>query len=318
MINSFPVYGAMILFIILCLSLLKLDCTAFTIYKHCTATPKCVRNMLCMRTVYRNAQEDDMLLIAQLCSDTFEGPFEWHQALQRQSSINNFKQQFEDRFSRFIRGGKKHAMICAVEADTTIEAGVEGCSNSYINSGDAVAGKICSYPQGLQGFLEIGTLPSPVPVEVGWLGNIVKAKVDVPFIGNVAVAPQHRRRGVGTRLVRIAERVAQKWGDSWTFVAVDVENMRAVALYTRLGYQVCLDERDLISRDTRRQPRLFMRKNIAASTASVASVASAAAAATAEGISTNTDSSVASPLSEEAVVAPNARNAIEDDENFYF
>uniref|UniRef100_A0A7S1VZE1 N-acetyltransferase domain-containing protein n=1 Tax=Ditylum brightwellii TaxID=49249 RepID=A0A7S1VZE1_9STRA len=54
--------------------------------------------------------------------------------------------------------------------------------------------------QQIIGFLEMGTLPSPVG----------KA-VELPFIGNLAVANKMRRQKVGSTLIRLAIEIGRKW-----------------------------------------------------------------------------------------------------------
>lgn len=75
------------------------------------------------------------------------------------------------------------------------------------------------------GFVEIGMLPVPSD-RINRNFNLFKK--EAPYLGNVAVATTHRRLGVGTRLVRIGSKVAEKWGEEVLFVAVDKQNDAAM------------------------------------------------------------------------------------------
>jgi len=81
---------------------------------------------------------------------------------------------------------------------------------------------------------------SPVaPVGCLWLGNVVdQVKGDRHcHIFMVYVMPKHRRRGIGSALVRHAENWARKRGDRQITLQVFLQNQPAVNLYEKLGYQ---------------------------------------------------------------------------------
>ena len=59
---------------------------------------------------------------------------------------------------------------------------------------------------------------------------------DCPELNAITVAPGHRSRGIGTKLIREAERRVRERGISRVGLAVGVDNPRARALYERLGY----------------------------------------------------------------------------------
>lgn len=85
---------------------------------------------------------------------------------------------------------------------------------------------------------------------------------DVPFVGNVAVSSQYRRRGIASKLMKIATAVARKWRCEELFVAVECDNNGAQALYANIGFEVMLDERDNLLRTSKNLPRLFMRRMV--------------------------------------------------------
>ena len=94
--------------------------------------------------------------------------------------------ELEDRFERLVSQGLKHAMVVAVDPQS-----------------DAVVG-----------FLEVGTLPSPVPTPVIWNGVKAEGFPEVPYLANVVVDERFRRQGIGYRLVAIGGKVARKVGSA--------------------------------------------------------------------------------------------------------
>jgi ribosomal protein S18 acetylase RimI-like enzyme len=60
----------------------------------------------------------------------------------------------------------------------------------------------------------------------------------VPLVMDVWVAPNLRRRGIGSRMIRALEDSARQRGFPCVYIQVQAEkNPRAVELYKRLGYQ---------------------------------------------------------------------------------
>ena len=146
------------------------------------------------------------------------------------------------------------------------------------------------------GFVEIGTMPSPVMLRTEWEGNIIESYAETPYMGNVCVDEGYRRqgsycmlylfllsfkdimkvyssllliKGIAYRLVSIGNKVALKWGDRNIFVAVKKGNLAACRLYEKLGYELCLDESEpqLLRRSTSSQAssspgRLFYKKSL--------------------------------------------------------
>lgn len=59
----------------------------------------------------------------------------------------------------------------------------------------------------------------------------------LPLIIDLEVAAESRGRGIGTRMIRRMEQIARSGGYKELYMTVDpVENLRALALYIRLGY----------------------------------------------------------------------------------
>ncbi len=58
------------------------------------------------------------------------------------------------------------------------------------------------------------------------------------YISNIAVYPEYRTAGIGTRLIFVGEEEAKKYGAKRVILDVEVENTGAFRLYKRLGYSV--------------------------------------------------------------------------------
>ncbi|MEC4986691.1 MAG: GNAT family N-acetyltransferase [Oscillatoria sp. PMC 1068.18] len=77
------------------------------------------------------------------------------------------------------------------------------------------------------------------PVGCLWMGNgidqILGSRYTHIFL--LYVAPEHRRKGIGSALMNQAQIWAKKRGDRQIGLHVFQENQPALNLYTRLGYQ---------------------------------------------------------------------------------
>mmetsp|Transcript_4704 Transcript_4704/g.10144 ORF Transcript_4704/g.10144 Transcript_4704/m.10144 type:complete len:295 (+) Transcript_4704:165-1049(+) len=60
---------------------------------------------------------------------------------------------------------------------------------------------------------------------------------DVPLVANLAVAKRARKKGIGARLAREAERLAEGYGYPEIVLLVEESNAPAVKLYRKLGYK---------------------------------------------------------------------------------
>jgi ribosomal protein S18 acetylase RimI-like enzyme len=61
---------------------------------------------------------------------------------------------------------------------------------------------------------------------------------DTWYICGIAVTPEHRRRGIGKRLMQIAREQAREHGYDRLSLVVFEENTAAVRLYQHLGYEI--------------------------------------------------------------------------------
>jgi GNAT superfamily N-acetyltransferase len=82
--------------------------------------------------------------------------------------------------------------------------------------------------------------------EMRWIGcEAPEVTVDCPEIGGLDVFPAElRSRGIGTALIRAAEGLAVERGLTVVGIGVGRDNLRAAALYARLGYRALVDYLD--------------------------------------------------------------------------
>jgi ribosomal protein S18 acetylase RimI-like enzyme len=67
---------------------------------------------------------------------------------------------------------------------------------------------------------------------------LVRETQQYPYIFNLAVHPQWRRRGVAKQLLIAAEKIVKQWGFSRLYMHVLEDNQPARGLYDRLGYRL--------------------------------------------------------------------------------
>ena len=198
---------------------------------------------------YRAAKSSDVTGIAKLLTETFEGEDipSWN-VLQRALKQDRYKQSLKKRLDM-----PQHAMIVAISED------------------DKIAG-----------FMELGTLPSPVPVVITWNGVETQKRPEMPYLANLAVDKDFRRQKIGTELVRLALKIACKWmeesdgGDddvgasnnnAAMYLSVEKENAAAVQFYeVRLNFARIIDETEKLSKEQQqklqRKPRFYFEKKL--------------------------------------------------------
>jgi len=83
------------------------------------------------------------------------------------------------------------------------------------------------------------TLHFPLPIACTWVGNAIdQVQGDRhAHIFLLYVVPEHRRRGIGTALMRYIENWARIRGDHQIGLQVFESNTAALNLYNQLGYQ---------------------------------------------------------------------------------
>jgi ribosomal protein S18 acetylase RimI-like enzyme len=67
---------------------------------------------------------------------------------------------------------------------------------------------------------------------------LVRETQQYPYIFNLAVHPQWRRRGAAKQLLIAAEKIVKQWGFSRMYMHVLEDNQPARSLYDRLGYRL--------------------------------------------------------------------------------
>lgn len=93
---------------------------------------------------------------------------------------------------------------------------------------------------------------------MGYMG--MHCVLDECYIANVAVACEHRRKGVGRLLLRYAEERARERNCSFISLEVRKSNCAAIGLYGSEGYEIVGERRDFYS--SPRENALIMTKNI--------------------------------------------------------
>lgn len=78
--------------------------------------------------------------------------------------------------------------------------------------------------------------PEGYPVSIG--GVDYTKESDGGYLWQLGTHPQLRGLGIGTRLIREAERRIVERGKEWARLEVELDNPRAKELYERLGYEV--------------------------------------------------------------------------------
>jgi ribosomal protein S18 acetylase RimI-like enzyme len=128
----------------------------------------------------------------------------------------------------------------------------------------------------IAGFMELGTMPSPIPLMSQWEGIEIETRPEMPYLANVAIAEAYQRQKMGSKLVLLAEKLSKKWCDldmmhyeeqqqqPALYLAVDKDNLAAVNMYDKLGFVRIIDETDKLSgealRKMKRKPRFYYQK----------------------------------------------------------
>eukprot|EP00968_Pinguiococcus_pyrenoidosus_P003128 scaffold184_cov316-Pinguiococcus_pyrenoidosus.AAC.26 len=219
--------------------------------------------------------------ISELCADAFSGPFSWWQVLQRTAATTRFRAVLSRRL---------------IATQVSPKAGEERLLHALV---------VATIGAQVVGFVEVGLLPSPLnaPEEVSaeeeapaadeaasadpgtaslWqealqsqedrIRGTPLRKDNVPFLANLVVSRDFRRRGVGRGLVRVCgELVRRRWELPQIFVAVERDNAAAQKLYEEAGFAV-VGSGGPIEEDTSAGPRrkryfsdrvVYMRKELA-------------------------------------------------------
>ncbi|WP_219892244.1 GNAT family N-acetyltransferase, partial [Chamaesiphon polymorphus] len=83
-----------------------------------------------------------------------------------------------------------------------------------------------------------------------------------PYISNLAVSRDFRRRGVAQQLLNSCEELTKSWGYTEIFLHVMGDNQRGRNLYQKLGYEIVSREMVWSIIPWHRPERLFLRKQL--------------------------------------------------------
>ena len=226
---------------------------------------------------YRKAKVDDVPSIARLVFESFDDNDDGDDhddddgSVQKDSEkedvqnqhLKELEQIFSDRIqSERFRG---NAMIIAV-AKTYPDDNCQNLNDGAVNT-DIVAG-----------FMELGSMPSPISTEINNRRRrrsqpsslltttaataAAAAATERPYIANLCVDPSFRRYGIGTRLVKLALKIASSASamtststktnnsksdgsnnnnssnenDDYLFLSVENDNIQALKFYDTLGF----------------------------------------------------------------------------------
>ena len=97
-------------------------------------------------------------------------------------------------------------------------------------------------------FCEVGICEAPIQVDADD-GDQVEQRCIIPCIGNLVVSPNHRRRGVGKKLVKSVIRLVRMYAeqlydkpqnqhDGVLGLFVDQDNYSAISLYEKVGFEI--------------------------------------------------------------------------------
>jgi ribosomal protein S18 acetylase RimI-like enzyme len=66
----------------------------------------------------------------------------------------------------------------------------------------------------------------------------------LPYVCNLVVKPKERNKGIGKAMLYACEQQAKEWEASNLYLKVRNTNIRAIEMYTRLGYQIMEQSKD--------------------------------------------------------------------------
>jgi ribosomal protein S18 acetylase RimI-like enzyme len=95
---------------------------------------------------------------------------------------DRYQRQLEKRMKSLVQAGAQHALIVAADQNEKIA-----------------------------GFMELGTMPSPIPVVTTWEGIETTIRPEMPYVANLAVDKEYRRQKMGSKLVQLAIKISSKW-----------------------------------------------------------------------------------------------------------
>lgn len=101
-----------------------------------------------------------------------------------------------------------------------------------------------------------------VEVAVRYVNSLAIAPMKLPYISNLAVAPNYRRLGIARKLLQRCDVQVKRWNYGSIGLHVLEKNQGALELYRRSGYQVQQTEQTPWSLFLSQPKRLFLQKNL--------------------------------------------------------
>mmetsp|Transcript_6662 Transcript_6662/g.16387 ORF Transcript_6662/g.16387 Transcript_6662/m.16387 type:complete len:285 (+) Transcript_6662:136-990(+) len=212
--------------------------------------PPAGKDLTEIKIAYRSARQTDVTAIAGLLHSVFEdeekleeegdnsnensdnNTFMWDSLIEKsnkpQISPEEQFDQIQSQLAKRMMDAKKEDSLPHLFLVATISASDDHATNEQDK-------------ENVVGFLEMGTLPPPISGSP--IGN-----AELPYIGNVAVSTQMRRRKIGKTLVRLATKIAAKWCTPspnerpssfppFLFLSVERDNLEALKFYEKLGFE---------------------------------------------------------------------------------
>lgn len=116
---------------------------------------------------------------------------------------------------------------------------------------------VATYSDPEIGLIVAGTVEITLRTPSFWSNNI-----QYPYISNLAVREDCRRRGIGSQLLARCEQIALDWGYNEIRLHVLDKNNSAKALYNQNGYEVCQIEPNWGQFLLDYSPRLLLKKRV--------------------------------------------------------
>jgi ribosomal protein S18 acetylase RimI-like enzyme len=196
---------------------------------------------------------------------------------------NNDREGIQEKLQQRMKDMKSssipHAFLIATTTSTEKSAGFIDLNATAqpIDGGD-----LSSFSTRIAGFMELGTMPSPISIEKEWNGVSVAVRTDLPYVANLVVDESMRRKKVGFTLIQLALKIAKKWCQGrddqervtlsestsssslssipFLFLSVERENQDALRFYEKLGFETILLPAAKSSKSLR--DKIYLKKDI--------------------------------------------------------
>jgi ribosomal protein S18 acetylase RimI-like enzyme len=199
---------------------------------------------------YRRATTADLPAIANLLNMAFDD------CCHDKHDCKEIEHKLRQRMTEDVSSSYPHVFLVASSSSSS--------SSSLVNPSDGVVA-----------FLELGTMPSPVPMEKKWNGIKIYTRPELPYVANLVVDGTCRRRKVGYTMLQLAMKIAQKWcgtfqnkgndSNGWSpavpfmFLSVDQDNVGALKFYENLQFEPIQLS---VSEESTSTAKIYLKKNL--------------------------------------------------------